>query len=221
LPLLLLPESSFLPWLLRTKYDALGAAVVAASQGAEALLACCVPHRQLHAFAVNGEEADPKVNSCMYKDAVQLLGPVWVLLGALASPADMAQPAPIVEVVTSSKRSAVNRNSKQLLPTAESPTRRTCSACSCWHAVVAECAGWIHCSYFEQVIICVASHNSYAMQELVYQLARQCTRYRRMCHEQGIGVTQLVARQESVSLLHAKRAHTLTAPSASGDLEAR
>jgi hypothetical protein len=39
-------------------------------------------------------------------------------------------PAPIVDVVTSSKRSEVKRINKQLLPTAESPTRSTCSSSS-------------------------------------------------------------------------------------------
>lgn len=33
----------------------------------------------------------------------------------------------MVDVVTSSKRSAVNRINKQLFPTAESPTKRTCA----------------------------------------------------------------------------------------------
>lgn len=47
----------------------------------------------------------------------------------LIDPACCINP-PMVDVVTSSNLSAVNRINKQLLPTAESPTRRTCRGVS-------------------------------------------------------------------------------------------
>ena len=48
----------------RTEHDALRAAVVAAGERAEALLAGGVPDGQLQALAAHGDKLEPKVDAC-------------------------------------------------------------------------------------------------------------------------------------------------------------